>query len=61
VPIVVNSAVFSITVVNGMSLNRVHVTESVTFHFRQLVSAGHSNPRLCPGFILKGNLQYDVL
>jgi len=54
VPIVVNSAVFSITVVNGMSLNRVHVTESVTFHFRQLVSAGHSNPRCVSWVHLEG-------
>lgn len=45
VPIVVNSAVFSLNVINGTSLNHVHVTEPVTFHFRQLLSTGRSNPR----------------
>jgi len=45
VPVVVNSAVFSLNVINGTSLNHVDVTEPVTFHFRQLLSMGHSNPR----------------
>ena len=41
----VNSAVFSLSVINGTSLNRARVTEPVTFRFRQLLSGGRSSPR----------------
>jgi len=54
VPAVVNSAVFSLSVINGTSLNRVHVTEPVTFHFRQLQSAGRSSPRCVSWTQLEG-------
>jgi len=54
VPAVVNSAVFSLSVINGTSLNRVRVTEPVTFHFRQLQSAGRSSPRCVSWTQLEG-------
>jgi len=52
--VVVNSAVFSLNVINGTSLKRVHVTEPVTFRFRQLVSAGRSSPRCVSWSKLEG-------
>ena len=50
----VNSAVFSLNVINGTSLDHVHVTEPVTFHFRQLASAGRSNPHCVSWVHLEG-------
>jgi hypothetical protein len=45
VPVVVNSPVYTLTVIDAESLQHIFPTEPVTFEFRQMVSVNRTNPQ----------------